>query len=163
MYKSYSKTNSTNQFIKQFNSSSSSSSPWKQMDRSTIAPTNKTNDVLIHKDLTVNGSIHNPSDIKLKENIQKITPQELDLTHLLHPVKYNYKNDISKKDHFGLIAQEIQDIYPHLVKYNELSDYKTVNYIELIPVLIAKVNNLEKELFALQQQQQQQHQLQQQE
>ena len=57
--------------------------------------------------------------------------------------------DIDKK-HFGLIAQELQTIYPELVVKGQ-DGYLGVNYIELVPILIRsiqelsqKVENLEK-------------------
>jgi len=47
--------------------------------------------------------------------------------------------------HFGLSAQELQKIYPNLV--HEGSDgYLSVNYIELVPLLIRSIQELKQEL-----------------
>ena len=67
----------------------------------------------------------------------------------LNPIKYEYIGDIYKREHYGLIAQEVEPIYPHLVRDDLFYNYKSVNYVELIPVLIAKINVLEKEIEEL--------------
>jgi hypothetical protein len=91
------------------------------------------------------------SDIRLKENIQ-----ELDLTLCenlmkLQPKQYNYKfkpND--EKIHYGFIAQELEKHFPNLVTENpsENSDenIKYVNYLELIPVLLLKIQDLQNQI-----------------
>ncbi|MBO7110639.1 MAG: T9SS type A sorting domain-containing protein, partial [Bacteroidaceae bacterium] len=56
---------------------------------------------------------------------------------------YAYPEDsrILKTDHYGLIAQELREIYPDLVC--EGSDgYLSVNYIEIIPLLIKSIQEL---------------------
>ena len=69
-------------------------------------------------------------------------------------MKYNYIYDYAKKPHFGLVAQEVQKLAPHLV--GEIQDanvsdsaIKTVNYIELIPILLAKINMMQDEITQL--------------
>ena len=95
-----------------------------------IVPTTKT-DVLIQKDLIVEGSILNPSDIKLKKDVTEIVNSEiLNLT----PVEFIFKLDKTSKKHYGFIAQDLEKIFPELVS-NNLKGYKTVNYIELIPII----------------------------
>ena len=58
-------------------------------------------------------------------------------------VHYKYEPDspILKKDHFGLIAQELREIYPDIV-YEEGDGYLSVNYMELIPILIKSIQEL---------------------
>ena len=45
-----------------------------------------------------------------------------------------------KRLHYGVIAQELQELAPELVSINDLTDdhYLSVNYTELIPHLINK-------------------------
>ena len=56
------------------------------------------------------------SDIRLKENIQEITPKEaLQDVLNLRGVRFNWKNDSTKKVNIGLIAQEVEKIIPEVV------------------------------------------------
>ena len=107
-----------------------------------ITPYDQTKTVLIPKDLTVLGTINNPSDRTLKENIESI--DNTDLISNLNPVTFEFKDDIQHKKHYGLIAQELEMVYPELVSNNDTS-FKTVNYIELIPILLAQMKNMQKE------------------
>ena len=59
-----------------------------------------------------------------------------------------FNNDVKSKVHYGFIAQEFEKVYPNLVKNSEMG-YKTVNYIELIPVLVSKIQDLNKEIQEL--------------
>ena len=72
-----------------------------------------------------------------------------DSKHLfnLEPKKYNYKKDVSNQPHFGFIAQDVEKIYPELV--SEKAGYKTINYIELIPILVSKMKTMQDEINEL--------------
>ena len=109
-----------------------------------IVPTTKT-DVLIQKDLIVEGAILNPSDITLKKNVKELVNNEI---LNLNPVEFNFKSDESQKKHFGFIAQEMEKIFPDLVS-NERLGYKTVNYIELIPLMLSKMKQMQTEIDSL--------------
>lgn len=54
----------------------------------------------------------------------------------------------SKKLHFGLIAQELQTIYPNLVEEGE-DGYLGINYVELVPILIRSIQELKQEVDEL--------------
>jgi len=78
-----------------------------------------------------NGTIQNAtgsygaySDIKLKDNIVDATPK---LENLLKVriVNYTLKNDESKQKQIGVIAQEIEQIFPSLI--DDTADFVTVN------------------------------------
>ena len=66
----------------------------------------------------------------------------------LNPVSFKFKDDVKSKEHYGFIAQDVEKLYPELVKNSEMG-YKTVNYIELIPILISKIQDMDKEIVAL--------------
>jgi hypothetical protein len=121
----------------------------------TITSTIKAANLLIQGDLTVLG-INIPSDINIKENVEILSVTDVDFLSQLRPIKYNYIYDSEKKPHFGLAAQEVQKHAPHLV--GEIQDdsisetpIKTVNYIELIPILLAKINKMQDEITQLKQ------------
>jgi len=110
-------------------------------------PANKKISVYIDSDLYVNGSIYNPSDIHLKDKIEPITENRCSDFNNLEPKEFIYKEDPTKK-HFGFIAQDVEKIYPELVKNSDLG-YKTINYIEIIPLLVSKINSMQKEIDEL--------------
>lgn len=91
------------------------------------------------------------SDRKLKNNIQPIA-RGLDLVLQLKPSTYEYKTkDTAYKEmnlatglHYGFIAQDIEQVIPSVVQDNfqqkpgtsaKPISFKSVNYVELIPVL----------------------------
>jgi len=80
------------------------------------------------------GGIFSSSDIRLKENIEDI-PQALDRLSLVEGKSYTFKSDQEQEVHYGVIAQDIQKLFPQLVHQNE-DGFLSVNYLELIPVLI---------------------------
>lgn len=62
---------------------------------------------------------------------------------------YEEDSPIIKNKHYGLIAQELQKIYPDLVVESQ-DGYLAVNYLEIIPLLIRSVQELKAELDATQ-------------
>jgi len=129
-----------------------------------ITTNDQTKDVLIPKDLIVTGSINNPSDITLKENVELITETEFDNLLEIRPKKYNFIHDVDKKPHYGIIAQELEGLFPDLVTNvivdigpddddettkSEPNSIKTINYLELIPLLICKMQKMQQEIDML--------------
>ena len=112
-----------------------------------ITPADQTKTVMIPKDLLVLGSINNPSDINLKNNIEQIK-SDTNILKDLNPVSFTFKDDDQNKKHFGFIAQELENLYPELVSNNELG-FKTVNYIEIIPILLSQMKNMQHEIDKL--------------
>ena len=58
---------------------------------------------------------------------------------------YNDDSGILDKEHYGLSGQEIQQIYPNLVTQNQ-DGYLSVNYVEMVPLLIQSIKELKAEL-----------------
>ncbi|MEQ9307836.1 MAG: tail fiber domain-containing protein [Balneolaceae bacterium] len=141
-------------------------------------------DVTVSGNFVVNGNIEHTgsltqtSDRNLKENIQPLQ-NGLSTIMKLNPTTYNFRGNgeynglkLSTGLHYGLIAQEVEQILPNLVKDNvhhfevaanstngpndlivdktvESMDYKTMNYTELIPVLIKAVQEQQDEIEKL--------------
>jgi hydroxymethylpyrimidine pyrophosphatase-like HAD family hydrolase len=105
------------------------------------------NDLYITKDLYVSGSIYNPSDRILKDDIEPISEIKYNGLANLEPAEFIYKSNPSKK-HYGFIAQDLEKIYPELVNNSDMG-YKTINYVELIPLLVSKINAMQKEIDQL--------------
>jgi hypothetical protein len=116
-----------------------------------ITPANKKNSVYIYTDLYVNGAIYNTSDKNHKEEIEPISESKIEKLLDLQPVEYKLKTDNKNKKHYGLIAQDVEEIYPDLINNSNLG-FKTVNYIELIPLLLLKMKNMQKEIDELREQ-----------
>ena len=112
-----------------------------------ITPGDSKKNVLIKTNLIVEGSLTNSSDITLKKNIEKIPKENNENILNLEPRIFTYKNDIKEQKHFGFIAQDVEKLYPNLVS-NE-AGYKTVNYIEIIPLLISKIKEMQDEISFL--------------
>ncbi len=149
------------QGVKQFYTSGTSAVNWIYKTLTSklivITPQNSkrpvyiNNDMIVDKNLYVNGSIFNPSDERLKENITHITAEKCDLLFTLNPIHFYYKYDIEKQPHFGLIAQEIETVYPELVNISDNSTFKNVNYQELIPLMLCKMKYMQLEIDILKQ------------
>ncbi len=118
----------------------------------TITPSNK---------LTVNGNIQSLSntflsDKKFKKNINKIE-NALENVLNLSGTTYDWRRqeyseiEFSEKKQFGLIAQDVQKIFPELVDVSEDGDH-SLNYIGLIPVLIEAIKDQQSQIIALQDQ-----------
>ena len=61
---------------------------------------------------------------------------------------YNDDSGILEKEHFGLSGQEIMELYPNLVSEDQ-NGLLSVNYVEMIPLLIHSIQELKMELDAL--------------
>jgi hypothetical protein len=145
-------------YIKQFSSATTGYVNWiyKTINGiKYITPTTQ-GSVYLPKDLIVVGSINSPSDISLKENISELTDDFNDNILKINPKKYNFINDENKKEHYGIIAQELEELFPTLVTNtsiedldNNTSQIKTINYLELIPIMISKMKIMQKEIDEL--------------
>ncbi len=60
---------------------------------------------------------------------------------------YDEESPILKNKHYGLVAQELQEIYPDLVVESQ-DGFLAINYLEIIPLLIRSVQELKAELDA---------------
>lgn len=57
-------------------------------------------------------------------------------------------SQVMTKRHFGFVAQELQQVYPDLVYEND-NGYLSVNYTELIPILVQSIKELKSEIDEL--------------
>jgi len=142
------------QGIKQFVSGAGTTVSWiyKRIQSNILAitPSSSKNPVSINNDLYVTGSIYNTSDISVKENVIPLTEDTVNNILHLNPVNYNFKLDVNKKKHNGFIAQDVEKYYPELIN-NKIAGVKSLSYIELIPILVSKIQIMQKELDELKQ------------
>ena len=86
------------------------------------------------------------SDYRIKENVTELN--EMDTVDALVPIQYN--NTVSGNHEFGLLAHELQEIYPDLVNGEKDGDeYQEVHYNGLIGVLVKEVQDLKQRLAVL--------------
>ena len=88
--------------------------------------------------------INSTSDIKLKENIHSID-NPLDKVMQINGVGFRWKD--TKEEALGVIAQDIEEVLPELVKEND--HHKSVNYNGLIGVLIEAVKEQQRQILEL--------------
>lgn len=81
------------------------------------------------------------SDISLKQNIADIS-YGLDAIKALTPSTYSFIKDETNEMQLGLIAQEVQNIIPEVVKPLGNDGKLALDYIALIPVLIKAIQEL---------------------
>ena len=100
--------------------------------------------------LTVAGNVsatsfNATSDRRIKHNILPIINETIDL---IKPRKYF--NKLTNKEEFGLIADEVQEIYSNIVNGEKDGDMlQSINYIQMIPLLIKEVQELKNKFKQL--------------
>ncbi len=98
------------------------------------------------------------SDKRYKTNIRSL---DFDWAQLqqLRGVRYQFKKahqDKGQGEQIGLIAQELEAVYPELVFTDPQTGYKAVDYSKLTPILLEAIKAQQVQIEALQAQQQQQ-------
>lgn len=83
------------------------------------------------------GTVEAPSDLRLKTNIQDYH-SEVDRLMAVMPVMYEMKLDSTSRKHHGVIAQDLEMIYPEMV-YTSDNGLKSVAYTELIAPMIKAI------------------------
>jgi hypothetical protein len=88
-------------------------------------------------------NFNSTSDQNLKTNI-KTVENSLNIIEKLRGVSFDWKEN--GKSSYGVIAQEIEEVLPELVKQGEV---KSVNYNGIIGVLIEAIKELKEEIETL--------------
>jgi len=145
-------------YIKNF-VSGTPTSLWKTIkynNENVITPSSsKTDNLYIPGDLTVDGTITNPSDLYLKDNIEDLSEDVTENIMKIRPTQFVFKSDIMKKIHYGFIAQEFEEHFPELVVSKidkNIANLKAINYLEMIPLLVHQVQKMQKEIDDLNEQ-----------
>jgi hypothetical protein len=100
------------------------------------------------------------SDERLK-NINGTIENAVDKLKTLRAVNFSWKSDENKKEVLGLIAQDVEKVFPQVIDKNKLVNQKTeikdeteylgVRYVELVPVLIAAIQEQQAQIEELKQ------------
>ncbi len=98
-------------------------------------------DTTVSNDLTVSGDVNISSDARLKSNIVSLGAT---LSKLLLIDGKSY--EIKGKQKIGVLAQEIQEVFPELVSEDD-NEMLSVNYQGLVPVLINALKEQESKII----------------
>lgn len=90
------------------------------------------------------GTSSSSSDERLKTNIENISGA-LESVMKLRGVSFNWKALSNDRKNFGVIAQEIEKVFPNLVSKDDRG-YLMVNYEGLIPVLTEAIKEQQTEI-----------------
>lgn len=106
-------------------------------------------------------TLNTTSDARLKTNISDVTNDALIKLQDLHSIQFkwqqiengtnekvesektpHFSSDIDfDQTHYGFLAQDVQKLFPELV-HEDANGYLSVNYVELIPLLVNAVQQL---------------------
>jgi len=88
------------------------------------------------------------SSIRYKENI--INMENIDWVYKLRPVNFLYKNDKKGTKQYGLIAdEEVEDVNPSFVSYNNNGEVETVLYSRLVTPMLKALQEQKDEISKL--------------
>jgi hypothetical protein len=119
-----------------------------------ITPITGYSNLFIPNNIYIGGSIITTSDINMKTNITQIDDIKVDKLLKLKVKEYNYIND-NNHIHYGFIAQELETYFPELVmnsihiNNDKEENIKSINYLEIIPLLVYKIQKMQKEIDEL--------------
>jgi len=90
-------------------------------------------------DVEVQGTFTESSSIRFKENIKPLEPA-LGKVEQLNPVTYNKIGVVEEE--IGLIAEEVAELFPEVVTYNEEGQPQGIQYQRLSVILLKAVQEL---------------------
>jgi len=98
------------------------------------------------KDLTVNGNFYTPSDRRLKTNIETLS-MVLKSIDQIRGVRFEYKDQkkYATGPKIGVIAQELQKVYPEMVNRGK-DGFLKVDYSQLTGVLIQAIKEQQNQI-----------------
>ena len=93
------------------------------------------------------------ADSRLKENV-KLISDALDRLKEINGVSFHWKDGFENVHPFdghdmGVIAQEVEYVFPELVEMNSKSGYRELDYTNLNPILIEAIKDLSKKVDKL--------------
>ena len=98
-------------------------------------------------------NVNTTSDIRVKTNIKNIS-NPIEKLSKINGVSFDWKN--TEKSSLGLIAQEVEKVFPEIVNTDEEENFKTLNYNGMIGVLVeaikeqqTQINNLTNQIEEL--------------
>ena len=94
-----------------------------------------------------------PSSERYKQHILPIAVDESQKVHQLKPVTFHYKTEPTGSLQYGLIAEEVAEVYPELVTRDEAGVIEGVRYEALTPILLKELQGQHRQIATQAQQQ----------
>jgi hypothetical protein len=88
------------------------------------------------------------SALRCKDNIHPIS-SPLDKVKQLKPVTFDWKH--SGKNDIGFIAEEVKEVLPNLIHYNEEGEVEGMNYSKVTSLLVAAIQEQQEQINELKQ------------
>lgn len=82
------------------------------------------------------------SSRRFKDNIESIDESLSGKIYALNPVSFTYKNTEPEETEYGLIAEEVAEILPDFVIYDDNGDALTVKYQNFLPLILKELQRL---------------------
>ena len=95
------------------------------------------------------------SSARYKRDIRAMGERSQQLMRL-RPVTFRYKQDPLGQRQYGLIAEEVAQVYPELVVRGAKGEVESVQYYELVPMLLDEVQKRQRRIQQLTRQREQQ-------
>jgi hypothetical protein len=102
--------------------------------------------VTFQNDITVQGHINETSSLRYKENVINLETVT-EKVNKLRPVRYNKIGNAEQE--IGLIAEEVSELFPEFVNYNEAGQPDSLNYTRLSVVLLQTIKELSDKINKL--------------
>ena len=81
--------------------------------------------------------------MRCKDNIHPIS-SPLDKVKQLKPVTFDWKH--SGKNDIGFIAEEVNEVLPNLIHYNEEGEIEGMNYSKITSLLVAAIQEQQSQI-----------------
>jgi hypothetical protein len=85
------------------------------------------------------------SSARYKRDIQNMGARSQNLLRL-RPVTFRYKTDPQAEQQYGLIAEEVAQVYPELVTKGADGQVQSVQYHQMIPMLLNELQHQQREI-----------------
>ena len=108
--------------------------------------TNFTSNVYINNNLYISGTVLTPSDSNIKSNIKKINNPIEKISNING---YTYTRIDTGNIETGLLAQEVIEILPEVITYNEITKLYNISYGNLCGLLIEGIKELNERIKKL--------------
>jgi hypothetical protein len=89
------------------------------------------------------------SSARYKRDIHPLDSRSSRRLWQLRPVTFRYKHDAQGVRQYGLIAEEVAKVYPELIVRGDKGEIESVQYRELIPLMLSEMQHQQVALMEL--------------
>lgn len=112
-----------------------------------IGKTDPTVSLDVVGDINFTGTLTDVSDLRMKDNVERLN-NSLEGILSLQGYSFTMKDDPAHKVEYGLIAQEVEAVFPELV-VTKPDETKTLNYLGMIAPLVEAMKQQQSEIDRL--------------